>query len=193
MQKSVPVVAERAGGGSEEIYSLPTGEAFLHELIGYVFSEYWHSLVFGPIIEGAAFEISCPGAPASITLTDGYLTVHFGRTHFHLCIGENLGSESHPTPPALRVRRRTARAELVRGLDSDGGPITWSLRLFNGAGEQQLTVFFPNPFLTDNDRIAAAPDWSRLAAWEDVTGRYLELEPDPRDRSGHGFGGGCGG
>lgn len=191
MQQRKPDVVERADGGREEIYPLSTDEDYLHELIEYVFREYWQGLVFGPIIEGAAFEITCEHAPLSVTLLDGYLTVHFGRTHFHLCIGENLGSPDRPTPQELRVRRRTARAELVRGLDSEGAPQTWSLRLFNGAGEQQLTVFFPNPFLTSDDRIAETPDWSRLAAWEDVAARYLRLEPDPRDRTGRGFARGC--
>ena len=32
----------------------------------------------------------------------------------------------------------------------------------------------------------------RLRAWEEVTQKYLELPPDPRDRSGKGFGSGCG-
>ena len=191
MQKSKPKIVQREDGGREEIYPLATEEAYLHELVEHIFREYWQGLVFGPIIEGAAFEITCPHAPVSVTLLDGYLTVHFGRTHFHLCIGENRGSPDSPTPPDLRVRRRTARAELVRGLDSDDAPMTWSLRLFNGAGEQQLTVFFPNPFLTSDDRVAEQPDWSRLAAWEEVAAKYLGLEPDSRDRSGRGFGGGC--
>ena len=192
MHKRTPKLLVREDGGREEIYALPTREAYLHELIEYIFREYWQGLVFGPIIEGAAFEITCANAPVSITLLDGYLTVQFGRTHFHLCIGENRGSPDNPTPAALRARRRTARAELVRGLDREGAPLTWSLRLFNGAGEQQMTVFFPNPFLTSDDRIAATPDWRRLAAWEDVAAKYLGLEPDPRDRSGQGFAGGCG-
>lgn len=192
MSGRIPELVERADGAREEVYALPTDEAYLHELIEYIFRNYWRGLVYGPIIEGAAFEITCATAPVSITLLDGYLTVHFGRTHFHLCIGENRGTPTSPTPPELRVRRRTSRAELVRGLDREGAPLTWSLRLFNGAGEQQMTLFFPNPFLTDDDRIAPAPDWDRLAAWEDITARYLGVAPDARDRSGQGFAGGCG-
>ena len=55
-----------------------------------------------------------------------------------------------------------------------------------------MTLFFPNPFLTDDDRVAPTPNWERLAAWEDIAARYLDLAPDPRDRSGQGFAGGCG-
>lgn len=173
----------------QEIYPLPVTTEFLEDILRHVFERHWPSLVFGPIIEGGAYEIRCPNAPRSISYFDGYLTVHFGGTHFHVCIGDNEGGESSPTPPALKKIRRTSRAEIVRGFDADGAPITWQLRLFNGDGTPQLNVFFPNPFLTDDDRIAEAPDWSRLAAWDDIATRYLgrEAAEDPLDRSGKGF------
>jgi hypothetical protein len=50
-------------------------------------------------------------------------------------------------------------------------------------------VFFPNPFLTDEDDIAEQPDWSRLDVWDDIARRFLgrrQLQ-DPLDRSGRGF------
>ena len=176
-------------GSDQEIYSLPTDSAYLEQLLRHIFDRHWQSIVFGPIIEGGAYEIRCPCKPRSITLFDGYLTVHFGATHFHLCIGENLGSESNPTSPELRRIRRTSRAEIVRGFDADGAPISWQLRLFNGDGTPQLNVFFPNPFLTDDDQLAEAPDWSRLAVWDDIATRFLgrEQAQDPLDRSGRGF------
>lgn len=161
MAESTPTTVIREDGRHEEIYALPTEEGYLHELIEYIFTRHWQGLVFGPIIEGAAFEITCEHAPV------------------------------WDCPAPLRAKRRTARAELVRGLDRDGAPLTWSLRLLNGAGEQQLTVFFPNPFLTDDDRIAETPNWRRLAAWEDIAAKYLDRAPDPRDRSGRGFADGC--
>jgi hypothetical protein len=176
-------------GNRQEIYSLPIETDYLEELLRYIFENHWHSIVFGPIIEGGAYEFRCPCEPKSITLFDGYLTVHFGGTHFHICIGENRGSESSPTPPALRKSRRTSRAEIVRGFDNNDAPITWQLRLFNGDDTPQLNIFFPNPFLTDEDGIADTPDWSRLAVWDDIALRYLgrEQAQDPLDRSGLGF------
>ena len=180
---------ENDAGRRQEIYPLPIATGYLEELLRHVFERHWASIVFGPIIEGGAYEIRCPNAPRSISYFDGYLTVHFGATHFHVCIGDNEGSADSPTPPALKKTRRTSRAEIVRGFDADGAPISWQLRLFNGDGTPQLNVFFANPFLTDDDRIAERPDWSRLAAWDDIATRYLgrEIAADPLDRSGKGF------
>lgn len=183
-----PTIDISPTGSKTEIWSLPTDEAYLHKLLEDVFATYWPSIIFGPLIQGAAYEFRCPKEPQSITLLDGYLTVHFGGTHFHLCIGENKGSDAHPTPPELRAHRRPSRAEIFRGLDRDDAPVTWGFRMFNGKDEPQITIFFPNPFLTDDDGIADTPDWSRLSMWEDIARRYLDREPDPRDRKGRGFG-----
>ncbi len=186
--KIIPQI-DTSDGNRQEIYSLPVDTDFLEELLRYRFENHWCSIVFGPIIEGGAYEFCCPNEPRSITLFDGYLTVHFGGTHFHICIGENMGSESSPTPAALKKIRRTSRAEIVRGFDENGAPIIWQLRLFNGDDTPQLNIFFPNPFLTDEDGIADTPDWSRLAVWDDIARRYLgrKQAQDPLDRSGTGF------
>ena len=133
--------------------------------------------------------IRAPHAPTHIGVFDGYLTVAFGISHFHLCIGAHAGSKSQPTPPELAHHRRTARAELYRRLDRAGAPVSWGLRLFNGRDEQQVTILLPNPFLSrDGEKLLTVPDWSRLALWDRLRSRWLGLaEPDPRDRSGHGF------
>ena len=188
VMKVIPQI-DTSDGSRQEIYSLPVETDYLEELLSYVFTNHWQSIVFGPIIEGGAYEFRCPNQPRSITMYDGYLTVHFGGTHFHICIGENKGSDSRPTPPPLKKTRRTSRAEIVRGFDADDAPIIWQLRMFNGDDTPQLNVFFPNPFLTDEDGIADQPDWSRLAVWDDIATRYLgrAQAQDPRDRSGKGF------
>jgi hypothetical protein len=159
----------------------------LQGLLSDIFERYWQSNVFGPLIEGAAYEFRCPRAPKRIDLLDGYLSVHFGGRHFHLCIGQSTGPASNPTPEALRAHRRPSRAEFFRGLDHAGAPENRGFRMFNGKGEPQITIFFPNPFLTDDDGIAEQPDWSRLSVWDDVARRYLGRAPDPRDRSGKDF------
>lgn len=174
-------------GRVTEVFPLPVDEPFLHGFLGELFETHWRSIVFGPLIQGAAFEFRCPNPPTAITLLDGYLTVHFGGTHFHLCIGDNRGSPDAPTPEALRRHRRTTRAEMFRGLDRAGAPITWGARLFNGGGEQQLTIFFPNPFLTDDDGVRDTPDWARLDLWEAMARRHLGRDPEAKDRSGKGF------
>ncbi|WP_311137549.1 hypothetical protein [Streptomyces sp. I6] len=82
-----------------------------------------------------------------------------GAWHFHPCIGEHTASG-----PELGRIRRCSRAELYRSLGPDGAPVSWGARLFNGRDEQMMTVLPPNPFLTDRQVIADAPDFGRLAA-----------------------------
>jgi hypothetical protein len=177
-----------ADGATVETFALPTDEASLEALLRELFCEHWHEITFGPLIQGAAWEIRAPHAPTYFGMLDGYLTVEFGVSHFHLCIGPHHGTVASPTSPALARHRRTSRAELYRRLDGSGTPVSWGLRLFNGEGEQQLTVLLPNPFLApDTDKILPTADWSRLALWERLRARWLGLvEPDPIDRSGHG-------
>jgi len=179
--------AREPGMGDLEIFPLETGEQALFELLENLFTRHWREIVFGSLIQGAVFELRADAPPTRVSLLDGYLTVAFGESHFHVCIGEHRGSHRHPTPPELARHRRTARAELYRVLDPEGAPVSWGLRLFNGAGEQQLTVFLPNPFLDAAGRIRSEPDWSRLALWEDLCARTLGRGPDPRDRSARRF------
>jgi len=74
--------------------------------------------------------------------------------------------------PALARVRRVARAAFFR---SEGGscvPGSWGLRLWNGRGEQMITVFFPNPWLDDDQRRVRAPRWEKTALWEVLKARY---------------------
>jgi hypothetical protein len=176
-------------GAVVEAFRLPTDETSLVGLLRELFEEHWAEITFGPIIQGAAWELRAPHAPTHVGMLDGYLTVAFGASHFHLCIGPHKGPRHEPAPEALAHHRRTARAELYRRLDRSGAPISWGLRLFNGQGEQQLTILLPNPFLSpDSDKVLKAPDWSRLALWDHLRGRWLGLAgPDPFDRSGQRF------
>lgn len=176
-------------GAVVEVFRLPTDETSLVDLLRDLFEEHWAEITFGPIIQGAAWELRAPHAPTHVGMLDGYLTVAFGASHFHLCIGPHKGPRHEPTPEVLALHRRTARAELYRRLDRSGAPVSWGLRLFNGQGEQQMTILLPNPFLSpDSDKVLKAPDWSRLALWDHLRGRWLGLaEPDPFDRSGKRF------
>ncbi len=187
-----PVVSQRAtdeDGHVVEIFPLPTDEATLERLLRELFESHWDKIVFGPIIQGAAWEFQAPHAPTHIGLLDGYLTVAFGASHFHLCIGPTYGPRHNPTPPALAQHRRCARAEFFRRLDPAGAPTSWGLRLWNGHDEQQATIIFPNPFLSaDGTKVLDQPDWSRLALWDEMRFRYAGVRgPDPVDRSGTGF------
>lgn len=176
-------------GATVEILPLPTDEASLEELLRDLFENHWDKITYGPLIQGAAWEIRAPHAPTYVSMLDGYLTVAFGASHFHLCIGPHQGPRSNPTPEALARHRRTARAELYRRLDRSGAPVSWGLRLFNGGGEQQVTILLPNPFLSPaSDEVLKTPDWSRLDLWDRLRERWFGLDqPDPSDRSSRGF------
>jgi hypothetical protein len=187
-QTAKPRTVFELGNGTLEIFDLNPSESLLFELLKDLFESHWQEIVFGILIQGAAWEIKADRKPESISLLDGYLTVDFGHWHFHICIGENKGSPAHPTDPELKAHRRTSRAELYRQLSQSGTPNSWGLRLYNGKNEQQLTVFLPNPFLTPEMEIAKEPDWSRLALWDKLRAQWLGLpQPDPLDRSGRKF------
>ena len=176
-------------GAELDVFALPVDAESLEALFRDLFENHWQEIVFGPLIQGAAFEWRALQAPTHIGMFDGYLTIAFGQPHFHLCIGEHKGMPSLPVTPELAHHRRTSRAELFRRISSEGTPVSWGLRLFNGAGEQQITILLPNPFLDrDADKVLKAPDWSHLALWDGLRARWLGLAtPDPFDRSGRGF------
>jgi hypothetical protein len=174
-------IAEEPGNGTVEIFPLPTDEATLVSLVTAIFTGYWEHIHFGVLVQGAAWEVAAPNAPVNIGTLDGYITVDFGRWHFHLCLGDHTESG-----PELGRVRRCARAELYRML-RDGKPSSWGLRMFNGEGTQLMTVFFPSPWLDDTQHPLAEPDRDRLAAWDAVRGRFLGLPADPVDRTATGF------
>jgi hypothetical protein len=139
----------------------------VQRLLTELFREHWDRIVVGPVIEGAAWEIRFTAAP-SVSMLDGYLTVDTGPWHFHLCVGDHRGA---PTPERAR-RRRVARAAFFR---TDGGscvPGSWGLRLWNGHGEQMVTVYFPNPWLDDRLERVREPRWERTELWERLRATY---------------------
>ena len=109
-----PVVSQRVtdeDGHIVEVFSLSTDEATLERVLRDLFELHWDKIVFGPIIQGAAWEFQAPHAPTHVGVLDGYLTVAFGAPHFHLCIGPTQGSRHQPhstsarPAPPLRTRR----------------------------------------------------------------------------------------
>jgi len=172
------------GFGQIESWPIAADEKALLAVLRDLFENYWRDIAFGPLIQGAAWEITAREAPRKLAMLDGYLTVDFGTWHFHLCIGEHKGSASHPTDPDLARLRRTGRAEFFRRINEDGAPDVWGVRLFNGGGEQQITILLPSPFLSREMKFLPEPDFSRLEAWDALRRDHLGLDPDPRDRTG---------
>ena len=62
---------------------------------------------FGPLINGAVYELLPPHRPR-LSMLDGYLTIGFEQWHVHLCVGEHQGPPDHPVDAGL-ARRRCAR------------------------------------------------------------------------------------
>ncbi len=143
--------------------------------------EDWEHIRIGPLIPGAIWEIKLP-CPPRFGFRDGYLTMDFDSWHCHLCIGESKSS-----PPEVAKHRRTGRAELYRRLNPDSQPTSWGFRMFNGAGEQQVTVLLPNPHLDDEQNYVDEPDWSRLHLWDRLAKKYLGRSEDPMDRTAPKF------
>ncbi|HVW30600.1 MAG TPA: hypothetical protein VHC69_34830 [Polyangiaceae bacterium] len=139
-----------------------------------LFVEHWDRVVFGPCIEGAVFELKL-SEPPSFSFLDGYLTVSLppGPSHLHLCLGETRGLGQNRTPPALAKKRQCSAAVFARSIGGGCSPESYSLRLMNGAGEQMITFFLPSPFLGDDMKRLARPDWSRLSLWNDLRARVL--------------------
>lgn len=171
-------------GGRCQVFEMEPAEETLFQLFRDIFETYWDRIQFGPLIQGAAWEVAAPNAPRKVSLLDGYLTVDFGAWHFHICIGENKGSKAHPTPEPLRSHRRTSRAEFYRRLSPDGIPSSWGFRCFNGKGEQQITVFFPNPTfeLVPKFKMNKPPKFEKLDMWDALRKKFLGLDPDTLDR-----------
>lgn len=180
-------LVEEEGRGTVEIFSIEPKESILFDLIEDIFTSYWQEIHFGVLIQGAAWEIKAPNAPQKISLLDGYITVDFGSWHFHICIGLHKGSKKYPVEPELAVHRRTSRAELYRRLNRSCVPQSWGLRLFNGKEEQQMTVFLPNPFLTNEMKVTRHPDWAKLALWDHLRKKFLGRVPDDKDRQNQAF------
>src|SRR5919206_3033725 len=92
-------------GAVVEVFPLPTDEASLEALLRDLCEKRWQEIVFGPIIQGAAWEIRAPHAPTYVGMLDGYLTVAFDASHFHLCIGPTKGPKHDPTAAGLARHR----------------------------------------------------------------------------------------
>jgi len=152
-----------------------------------LFIDHWHEIRFGICIQGAVYELQLSARPEPFSMLDGYLTVGLetSTAHFHLCLEETRGLGRSRTPEEWARQRPCRRAAFYRTLRSDGcTPGSWGIRLWNGAGEQMLTVFLPSPFLTREQKRVRSPDWSQLALWNELRRRYLDEEcPQPVPQS----------
>lgn len=168
-------------GTRTEYFDIEPSEANLLSLLRELFEANWAQIIFGPCVQGAVFELRFSEKP-TVGYQDGYLTV--GPTsaswHFHLCIGTHKGTKTRPTPAKLAAWRRCSRAAFSRDFDPAGRCGSWGFRMWNGKGEQMITVFFPNPWLDpERLRYLKTPDWTRLELWMRVRERYAGIPGEP--------------
>lgn len=168
-----------------EVFPIEANQDRLLAILDTLFDDWWRHIAFGPLIQGAAYELRATQRPTR-SLSDGYLTVDFGEGHLHLCIGPHRGAPDRPISADLARRRPCTHAEFQR-LWIDDAPRSWMFRMFNGDGDQQITFLLPNPFLDDDMRPYPVPRWDRLRCWDDLRAAHLGLGPDPADRLGQEF------
>jgi hypothetical protein len=160
-------VERELDGSVTEYHEVPVDGDRIERLMTELFTEHWAAITVGPLIQGSAWEIQFAEAPR-VSMLDGYLTVDPGAWHFHLCVNDHRGTPS----PELARQRRVARAAFFRTEGGSCAPMSWGLRLWNGRGEQMVTVLFPNPFFDDEWRRLREPAWDKTRLWDDLRRRY---------------------
>lgn len=154
-------------GTTTEYEDIPVAGDRIERLLTDLFTHHWRRVTVGPLMQGAAWEIRFT-APPSLSMMDGYLTVDVGAWHFHLCVGDTrAGGQAE-----LARARRVARAAFFRTTGGSCSPASYGLRLWNGQGEQMVTVLFPNPYYDDDSRPLHEPVPARTELWEDFRRRY---------------------
>ena len=161
-------------GTLTEYFHLDVRGDRVERLLTELFTRHWRGLTVGPLIQGAVFEVRFT-APPRVTMLDGYMTVDPGTWHFHLCVNDH-----REAPPELAAIRRVGRAAFFRTHGAAGAghaPMTWGLRLWNGRGEQMVTVLFPSAYYSDAMELLSEPDWRRVELWETLRAREAGTGP----------------
>jgi hypothetical protein len=164
-------VVVNVDGSRTEYDDMPPEPPKLERLLREIFAQYWDGITVGPILQGAAYELQY-SKPPKISMSAGYLTVDTGEYHFHLYLGEPEAAAG-PGNPELTRQRRVSRAAFFRDVRDGEGcmPGSWGFRMWNGLGEQMITIFFPNPYFDKQGRMEE-PKWEKLQLWERLRAAY---------------------
>lgn len=170
-------IVENLDGTKMEYEYMDASPERMEKLFRDLYENRWNQLRFGPCVQGAVFELVLTEKP-KVTMLDGYLTVDTGPWHFHLCVGTYEAKATHMEVKRDKLeedarQRRVGKAAFVRNLDASNAPRSWSLRFWNGLGEQMISIFLPSPFLNEKLQRVNEPDWSRLELWENLRKEYL--------------------
>jgi len=166
-EDTAPHIERGLDGTTTDYHDMGVHGDAVERLLVELFTEHWAVLTVGPLIEGAAYEIQFATRP-TLTMLDGYLTVDTGAWHFHLCVNDHYGTRS----AELARVRRVARAAFFRTEGGSCAPATWGLRLWNGLGEQMITVLFPNPHFDETWQRLREPRWEKTELWQELRRRY---------------------
>jgi len=71
------------GIGILDLSPRATTEERLYTILRDLFEHHWQDIAFGPLMQGAAWELRTDRPPHKVVLHNGYLTVDFGRMHMH--------------------------------------------------------------------------------------------------------------
>lgn len=173
-------------GGRMEYEDFPTTIDVTGPLVYTLMQQNWHQVQIGHVVEGGVLELEFTEAPKICLIYDGYLTVATPAWHLHLCLEENLGGPHCTTPVELRQKRLVSRGALYRRLNPEGVAKSWGIQFWNGAGENLMTIFLPNPFLgEDEDYLPEKKaEFGKLALYEELREIYvLGTRQIPFDRN----------
>ncbi|MEH2117886.1 (2Fe-2S) ferredoxin domain-containing protein [Nostoc sp.] len=160
--------------GSIEYEYFDYGSDVLSSLLYTLFQQNWQQVGVGHIVQGGVLELEFNTPPKICILYDGYLTVVTESWHLHLCIEANLGGPHCKTPLELRQQRQVSRAAFYRRFNAEGIPRSWGIDFWNGADENLMTIFLPNPYVEGENLLPEGkPNLSKLALYEELRDIYV--------------------
>ncbi|MEH2259504.1 (2Fe-2S) ferredoxin domain-containing protein [Nostoc sp.] len=160
--------------GSIEYEYFNSSTDVLSSLLYTLFQQNWQQVGVGHIVQGGVLELEFNIPPKICILYDGYLTVVTEGWHLHLCIEANLGGPHCKTPLELRQQRQVNRAAFYRRFNAEGIPRSWGIDFWNGANENLMTIFLPNPYVEGENLLPEGkPNLSKLALYEELRDIYV--------------------
>jgi hypothetical protein len=138
-----------------------------------LFQDNWHQIGLGHIEQGSVLELEFHSQPKKCVLYDGYLTVVAQDWHFHLCIEETPGSSDSDTTQQ-KQHRLINKGAFYRRINSKGEPRSWGIQFWNGANEQAMTIFLPNPYIDDEKLLPdGKANFAKLELYNELRETYV--------------------
>ncbi|MEH2198931.1 (2Fe-2S) ferredoxin domain-containing protein [Nostoc sp.] len=160
--------------GSIEYEYFDCSTDVLSSLLYTLFQQNWQQVGVGHIVQGGVLELEFNAPPKICILYDGYLTVVAEGWHLHLCIEANLGGPHCKTPLELRQQRQVSRAAFYQRFNAESIPRSWGIDFWNGADENLMTIFLPNPYVEGENLLPEGkPNLSKLALYEELRDIYV--------------------